>query len=125
MTVPRSWSCGPTARTRADSRATTSSAASKGRVDWSPAGNRLLTSTQDGRLVTIGLDGTVQRTTMRWPWNDGFFYEASWAPDGKHIVFSDGSNGGTDIATTDGSEVTRLTDPPGNDRLADWTSATP
>jgi TolB protein len=50
---------------------------------------------------------------------------ASWSPDGKYILFSSDLNGNDDLfrVKKDGSELTRLTNLPGDELAAVWWAA--
>ena len=91
-----------------------------------PNGRIVFESSRDGNneIYVMNSDGTVQQNlTNNKQANDVF---PAWSPDGTQITFSSdrAEAGDLDIyvMNADGSGVTRLTDAPGEDRGASWTS---
>jgi Tol biopolymer transport system component len=90
--------------------------------DWSPDGSRVAFDTATGPdalpdIAIVKADGTGQTRLTDNEWWDAF---PNWSPDGRRIAFdSDGPNfpesQGIWSMRPDGTDVRRLTDPPGED----------
>ena len=98
---------------------------------WSPDGRRIaFVSERDGHVDAIhgwptseiyvmAADGSNPQNITNDPSDDR---EASWAPDGKRIVFASGRDGNYEIyvMAADGSNPQNLTNDPHNDRYPSW-----
>lgn len=90
---------------------------------WSADGRTLLTSTPDGRLITVDVRShAICRIDLEVGINEYFAFAPSYAPGGNRITFSLSTNGGPDIYTarTDGKDVKKVTDTPDNEIFPDW-----
>ncbi len=91
-----------------------------------PNGLIAFESSRDGNteIYVMNPDGTVPRNLTRSKTSFDVF--PAWSPDGSQISFSSdrAETGDADVykMNADGSNVTRLTDSPGEDRGTSWTS---
>jgi Tol biopolymer transport system component len=92
---------------------------------WSPDGGTILFGGAHGSLFVVNSDGTGLRA-IHLDTGGGFSYAftPSWSPDGTSVVFSLflDKTGQVDIytASSDGSNVTQVTDTVGFEVFADW-----
>ena len=94
---------------------------------WSPDGSRILFASDHGALYVINPDGTdMRRIPLQTGRGFSFAFTPDWSPDGTRIVFSLflEKTGQVDIytASSDGSDVVKVTDTPDFEDLADWGS---
>ncbi|MBY0492617.1 MAG: hypothetical protein K2Y23_00250 [Cyanobacteria bacterium] len=72
------------------------------------------------KLSTIDLSsGRVSSLNLAGDWNDE---QPRWSPHGQRIAFKSSRSGSYNlyVMNADGTDVRRLTDHAGNDRLPDW-----
>ena len=94
---------------------------------WSPKGDTIVFTSRQGNfdLWGIGPDGSNLRRLTAGPGNNE---GASWAPNGRHLVFqSNRLAGGYQLFTmlADGSEQQPLTRAPGESTSASWSPRLP
>ena len=94
---------------------------------WSPDGMTILADGPHGAFTLVSAE-TSPDGSIHVPSSVGTIeqlFGARWSPDGDRIAFSMGLTGGsgTDIYTmrSDGTDLRRLTDDPGDEEFADWT----
>jgi Tol biopolymer transport system component len=93
-----------------------------GECDWSQDGTKI-TYFESLEVYVIKADGSgrlVLRSTLPLRWNQDF--QPDWSPDGTKITFASDRDGDLDIYTmdADGSDVTQVTNLPGNEQFPDW-----
>ena len=92
---------------------------------WSPDGTQLAFAMMESgantmEIFTINVDGSGLHRVMsdqpRLNWRP------AWSPDGKSLLFQSNRDGNFEIyrVTTNGEELTNLTNDPSNDGDADW-----
>jgi TolB protein len=93
---------------------------------WSPKGDAIVFTTRFGNhdLWAIGPDGSNLRRLTAGP---GDNESASWAPNGRHLIFQSSRQGGTQLYTmlSDGSEQQVLTGGPGQASSPAWSPRLP
>jgi TolB protein len=96
--------------------------------DWSPDGKWILFHThvddpaQQSQYVLVHPDGTGRKQLSHFP-NGTHVASASFSPDGRSVVFSNGPEGGNiDVFTMrlDGTHIRRLTRSPLWESAPDW-----
>jgi TolB protein len=93
---------------------------------WSPKGDTIVYTSRQGNfdLWAISPDGSNLRRLTAGPGNNE---GASWAPNGRHLVFQSNRLGGYQLFTmlADGSEQQPLTRGPGEATSASWSPRLP
>jgi len=90
---------------------------------WSPDGQEVISSTPDGKLFAVRVDGTGIRPIKLAVGTQQYFAgEPDWSPDGTRIVFCMFLNGQEDLytASADGSDVEQITNTPDFENGPDW-----
>jgi Tol biopolymer transport system component len=89
---------------------------------WSPDSSTLVTSTAKGRLVTIRANGSGITPIRLRLGRTYFAFAPTYSPNGRRLAFSLRTTASADIYTArlDGSDITQLTNTPGDELFADW-----
>jgi TolB protein len=88
--------------------------------DWSPDGSAFALGA--GCAITIVNDEGQVQSNVALRRDIGCAFDPVWSPDGARLAFVAGTDNDHDIYETDldGTEVTRLTGPPGSDFSPSW-----
>ncbi len=93
---------------------------------WSPKGDTIVFTSRQGPhdLWAINPDGSNARRLTAGPGNNE---SASWAPNGRHLIFQSDRLGGFQLVTmlADGSEQQPLTRGPGETTSGSWSARLP
>jgi TolB protein len=95
------------------------------RFDWSPDGSAF--ALDAGCAITIVNDVGQIQSDVALRRDIGCAFDPVWSPDGARLAFAAGTDDDHDIYETDldGTEVTRLTGPPGSDASPAWWGSGP
>lgn len=93
---------------------------------WSPKGDTIVYTSRQGNfdLWAVSPDGSNVRRLTAGPGNNE---SASWAPDGRHLVFQSSRSGGYQLFTmlADGSDQQPIPRTPGESTSASWSPRLP
>jgi Tol biopolymer transport system component len=92
-------------------------------ASWSHDGRRIISSSRNGRLFTVNVDGTgLRQISLDIGSSSYFAFEPAWSADVGRIAFAMFFAGHEDLYTADptGRNVRQITDDPGFEDGPDW-----